>query len=767
MKQRKWKKQGLAALLALAMVPWGAAAAVDGKTAELAPVSQEYLDYLELSPEEQAKTNMPLPFEVNLPDDEGMNQYNKAFPSSYDGRTKGYLGNVKNQGETGTCWTMAATSNLEAYLNRTMPQSSGTSYEFSPRHMEFSNVIFPNDVQNPDALYRAADMGGNQMISSAYYTRGAGPVDNTGSMKFFSYPHNNVQYPKRADLMIDPDFQVTDYQFIWGITGNTWAQVEQSRLSKINEIKQSVLDNGSVDLGIYAGSNAYLSSNNAYYNPNKVMTTNHEVLVVGWDDNYPRENFNASARPQKDGAWIVQNSWGSNILDQGFYYVSYEEYSCYQFNGAIAGAERKDYDNGYVLDPAGFNGLLNIGTGAYAANVFDKEPGTEWLTGVNIATMEDCNYAVYVTDGSLNIRGKSPVATGYADFSGYHQVDFSSPVALRGNQFAVVVLYEYSYYGQIPVESKIAGSAYNNVSAPAGSSYYSFNGTSWKEISTSSSKYSNFCIKAFTKQGSDQADVTFTLANDREVIDLYRTSDGDRVRPHADGSYILAKNTTYCYVIQEYTSQTQSDGSHIKKTTGNIKTSGSSTQVIDPRNVEEPLPFWDVQDGAWFYDDVKYCYEHKIMTGIDGGAFGPNNSTNRAMVVTVLWRLAGEPQATTEVSFGDVNKNAWYYDAVQWAASKGVVNGVENGNFAPERNISRQDFAAMLYRYEKIQNGAPSIKGDLSSFADGGKVADYAQDAMGWCVGEGILNGRDGNLLAPTGSIVRSEMAAMLHRYLT
>lgn len=176
------------------------------------------------------------------------------------------------------------------------------------------------------------------------------------------------------------------------------------------------------------------------------------------------------------------------------------------------------------------------------------------------------------------------------------------------------------------------------------------------------------------------------------------------------------------------------------------------------------LPFNDVKPGDWFYEYVAYVYNNGIMDGVGTGEFSPNAATTRGMVVTVLYRLYGEPAVSGGSSFTDVAPGAYYADAVAWASNAGIVNGTSGTTFSPNDLVTREQFAAMLYRYMQYTGADTSARASLSGFADAGKVSSYAADAVAWTVAEGVLNGRSATEIAPQGNCTRAEVAAMITR---
>ena len=181
---------------------------------------------------------------------------------------------------------------------------------------------------------------------------------------------------------------------------------------------------------------------------------------------------------------------------------------------------------------------------------------------------------------------------------------------------------------------------------------------------------------------------------------------------------------------------------------------------------EEPapaMPFTDVKEGDWFYDEVLYVYENGLMNGVGDNRFAPNSATTRGMLVTILYRLEGEPDVTGEAGFSDVG-DTWYTDAVIWAAANDIVNGIGDNQFGPENTLTREQLVTMLYRYAQNKGYDVTASADLSGYPDAGQIQSWAQEAMTWAVAEGIVEGMDGNL-NPAGSATRAQIATILMRF--
>ena len=172
-------------------------------------------------------------------------------------------------------------------------------------------------------------------------------------------------------------------------------------------------------------------------------------------------------------------------------------------------------------------------------------------------------------------------------------------------------------------------------------------------------------------------------------------------------------------------------------------------------------PFTDVKTGDWFYDAVSYVYTEGLMTGTGTYTFSPSAPTSRAMLVTILWRLQGEPYVSGS-SFSDVKSSAYYYDAVRWAARYGIVEGYEGNVFKPDDAITREQFAAILYRYAEYCKYSTSASTNLSAYKDNAKVSSWAGTAMKWAVAKGLFEGDNLGNLDPQGQTTRAAAAKLL-----
>lgn len=180
--------------------------------------------------------------------------------------------------------------------------------------------------------------------------------------------------------------------------------------------------------------------------------------------------------------------------------------------------------------------------------------------------------------------------------------------------------------------------------------------------------------------------------------------------------------------------------------------------------VDNDKSFTDVAETDWYADVVDFVAQHELFNGTGTNIFEPDARMSRAMLATVLWRLESSVKAAGEVNFPDVMDDTWYIDAITWAAGAGIVQGGDEGNFEPDRDVKREEMALMLYRYAGVLGLDTSVRASLDTFSDGDDVSSWAADAMSWAVAAGLFHGDEAGRLNPTASATRAEVAAILQR---
>ena len=243
------------------------------------------------------------------------------------------------------------------------------------------------------------------------------------------------------------------------------------------------------------------------------------------------------------------------------------------------------------------------------------------------------------------------------------------------------------------------------------------------------------------------------------------TADSFVIVPHHPGASVdtLAQNgTVWSFTV------TAEDGIVSEVYTVAVATMlppyiGSATGGKKP-DTDVRLPFTDVSRTSWFYADAAFVYKKGLFSGTDSSTFSPDASMTRAMLVTVLYRLEGQPAVTGNSSFADVKSGVYYERAVIWAAANGIVTGTGSASFSPDAKVTREQLAAILYRYAQYRKLDTSANAKLNGFSDAGNVSGYASAALGWAVAEGLVNGASGRLM-PKGNATRAQVAAIFHRF--
>ena len=388
------------------------------------------------------------------------------IPMKYDLRESLRVSNVRNQGSNGTCWSFAALGAIESSL---LPEEK---YQFAVDHMTLMNGF---NLTQQD--------GGEYTMGMAYLASWAGPVlgekDPYGDGKT-SESLETVKHVQEMQIIAAKDYE---------------------------KIKEAVFRHGGVQTSIYSA----LTSANAessYYNPETnaycyigTAKPNHDVVIVGWDDNYSKENF--SVNLEGDGAFICQNSWGSSFGEQGFFYISYYDTNVGTYNVAYTRVDDvTNYDHIYQSDLCGWVGQLGYNKESiFGANVFTAE-SDEILKAISFyATGRDSEYELFVVtnftdEESLNER--IPVASGKLKNAGYYTIDFSQEIQIREGQQYAVVLHIMTPDAVHPLAIEyVADKATANVDTDDGLGYISTNGSEWEDVKEVID--CNLCIKAFSK----------------------------------------------------------------------------------------------------------------------------------------------------------------------------------------------------------------------------------------------------------------------------
>lgn len=325
----------------------------------------------------------------------------------------------------------------------------------------------------------------------------------------------------------------------------------------------------------------------------------------------------------------------------------------------------------------------------------------------------------------------------YVKFWLYPKTGYKAVVQLNDGK-----KYTYSYNESLTID-------YDDLDGEDGTLYVSF-------VKKSSSDVDDYPTLTFDITGGKHGTV-YRGTREYEDGDVISIKKNDKMtfKAKADKGYVAVwtyKGDTY--VGDEYT---------VKMGANDAKLYVEFMDKDDIRLTE--LPFRDVSKRDWYYDDVVYVYRKGYMDGMSSTRFGGELNTTRGQIVTILWRLTGEPRATKRNPFTDVSSSQYYYDAISWAYDAGVVDGFDARTFKPDQNVTREQLAAILYRYAKYMNLSTSGSAYLAKYRDADKIANWAYDAMAWANYRGLINGTSATRIDPKGYATRAQIAAILHRF--
>ena len=387
-----------------------------------------------------------------------------TLPAAFDLRSLGRVTTVRNQGNSGSCWSFATYGSLESAL---LPAQV---YNFSE-----------NNLKNTHGFDFGANDGGNTKMATAYLARWSGPVLESDD------PFKDTSTTSPSGLPVAKHVQ----------------EVTFLPAGDVAAIKQAIYDGGAVSASLYWADQYFNDLNDAYYCPVS-QYSNHGITFVGWDDNYPAKNFQNV--PAGNGAYLVKNSWGTTWGKSGYFYLSYYDKNCLNESVAFHNAEPTDlYARNYGYDPLGATSFFGNGTETiWAANVFTAKSNEslEALAFYTPVIGSTCQLKIFTDPTSTPSSGKLVAAqSSLIATAGYHSVKLDTAVSLiAGQTFAVALcLTTPGYNYPMGIEYPLTGYS-SQATAQKGQSYYSNNGTSWTDI-TSFQANTNVCIKAFTTSG--------------------------------------------------------------------------------------------------------------------------------------------------------------------------------------------------------------------------------------------------------------------------
>lgn len=454
--------------------------------------SEEYLEWDKLSDEE--KERIPIPSicdskknqSITSSIDKGvkflLKQSNNALPTYFNLRQQSYNVPIKNQRQTNGCWAFATTSNLEILMKKNYFKD----YTFSTRHIEYANTrSFLNNQINDWGYNRNLGDGGNYYMSSNYLINGIGPISEE------EMPFENNENPisiseiQNKNVLLDVNDILLEYN----------SDESCSRIT-ISNMKKYIYEYGSIASTIYMTNDSrYYNSKTYSLNYNGGSSNNHAVTIVGWDDNYSKDNFSVSNKPENDGAWIVQNSYGSSWGDSGYFYISYEDINICNLYMTVTNVDQEKEDNSYIYDKLGhmvYFGFKDTTTGlqyttAYTMNVFTKQKNIpEVLKEVTFGSNGTGTYKIYYQEGNGTTSSSERIliGTGRMDYAGYitHKLEKDIIIDNNVSSFSILVYYSMDT-STSPIPVSYSGiTKYENITLEEGLSYISYNGKTWTDL---------------------------------------------------------------------------------------------------------------------------------------------------------------------------------------------------------------------------------------------------------------------------------------------
>jgi C1A family cysteine protease len=526
-------------------------------TLQTAPLNPAYVQYQQEKAAGKVATQtvdgqglgwVPPPYELSkAPTTTSLTQAQATYPATFDLRTLDKVSPVENQGNCGSCWTFATFGSLESYL---LPGLTTTYSE--------------NNLKNLADFDYSCCQGGDAAMSIAYLARwGTTMTDNTSST-IYAGPVTSASDPYSLSCTSSP----TTSQIAMHVQNVYYLPLKQSPLDN-NAIKSALMTYGGVCAAFYwdvntspSASSSYWNTATAAYYDGNITGGNHEVTIVGWDNNFSAKNF--STTPPGNGAWIVKNSWGTSFGKSGCFYISYYDINMGYVENAVFTAEpTTNYTTNYQYDPFGMEGGVGSGNSstAYGANVFTAT-STGTLKAVSFwAPVEDTRYTaqVYVnpknpsnpTSGTLmsTISGTASANAGYA-YAGYYTESLNTTVPLtKGEKFAVVV--KFTTPGDndpVPVQYKESGYDDNAPNAIAGQSFYSLDGTTWQDLAVAYGAANAYVanIHAFESPPSITLTATAspTTVTVKQIFTINGTLTGTNGTPIIGATIQLQKNVS-------------------------------------------------------------------------------------------------------------------------------------------------------------------------------------------------------------------------------
>lgn len=566
-----------------------------------------YENWLKLLEEEKDNYLEPMQFSIPYERNKVMNSQsiNMLFSELKATYADKYMINnlkVKDQGSTMECWAFSTTSIIESNIQK---RTNTKAPELSPRHIDYASSKTFLDGTNKNSYNREVKTGGNSMIAMGYCTSGKGPIlesdmpfkDEEEKISITEIQNKDV-VTKIDDYIIYPTIlkeydENSNVSYTNGALDESKVYYTADDISDIRaSIKNHIIQYGAITAYTYAGQADAIKYFNldkvkankaeyAYYCNNTSAVPDHAVTIVGWDDNYSRENFADGYMPKNNGAYIVLNSYGEDKYNGGYYYISYDDFLIeYSLCGVVKTSD-VEYNNIYQHDELGYSYMYNSNMPELSiGNVFSKKASNlkEKITEVSFVTAKSTNVKLYINSKDDDLSKSELVEDLGTVSAGYHTYKLKNPIEITGEKFVVALKYS-SDAVTLPMElnykSNKKGSNYwDTAKSSFGQSYMSIDGNRWYDINILF-KDTNFCIKAFTQyeENKEIKATNVSINLDENVI----MNVNDEIKLSA---IVTPNNATNKEIVWE-----TSDKNIITINNGIAKAISSGTATITAKNV--------------------------------------------------------------------------------------------------------------------------------------------------------------------------------------